>query len=142
MYFEKLSVADLESFIGKPVFSVTNLESTSFASNGDSCYLIKAKYDNNLIRYYANDFLWLDAQDVNSVKDKSVKFQGFILAKLNGTTEYSEYYNVLKGYYSKKHAKKCGKNIAMHKEMVEKSLEEVETYVKFMLINSISKESV
>ena len=129
MFFEKLIKSDFEQFIGQEVFSVTNLESTSFATNGSSMYLVKTIKNGKLVRHYADDFCWYEASDVYNVKDCSYAWQGFSLAKFQGTKLYDQYLLELEEYYSKKYTYKKGKQTLIKSEIVQESLSKVQEIV-------------
>lgn len=103
MFFELMSKKDLQEFLGCEIFSVKDLKETSFGSEGESLFLIKAIKNGKLVRHYVNDLRWHNAEDIYNVEDLSFKWQGYLLYKLTGTKAYDDYVDVLEKHYMFKH---------------------------------------
>ena len=125
MFIELLKREDLEEFLKAKIFSVKDLQETSFANNGDSVYLIKTLKDYKLVRHYVSDLFWYNAEDVNFVQDLSFKWQGFMLFKLRNTQAYEEYTNYLEKYYLKEHTKTIGKKKVLDENSLTENLSKI-----------------
>lgn len=133
MFFELISNASKERFVGAKLFSITDLQHTSYANGKESLYLIKVEQNGKLFRHYVNDYQWFDASDVNNVNDISLKWQGFVLATLKNSDKYEEYSKSLEMFYIKKYSTKIrGRSIA-ESNKIDAALSSVLDYEEMFL---------
>lgn len=143
MYFELISKESLEEFAGAKIYSVKDLQETSYANNGESLYLIKTEENKTLVRHYVNDFQWLNAKDVHNVTDLSFKWQGYILSKLKGSGVFETYKKSLENYYTRKYTRKISGKMVTDSNKINEALSSVlyyeEMYLNLKTVCAIEK---
>ena len=101
MYFEKLTDAQIEGFVGsKMCLNILNLGVTSLGQSNDNLHLIRTLNNGKIVRHYCNDIVWYNCEKgVDNVTDLSRKWQGYVMHCLESFEDKKNYANYLKSYY-------------------------------------------